>query len=112
MDISKDVAWSGPALDPIPIVQLDVLASEYPATTDVAGDYNGIVDMADYVVWHKGLGTTYTQTDYNTWRANFGQPAGSGSAASADAAVPEPATMAMLIVGLLVMPFCRRAAMS
>ena len=32
------------------------------------GDYNqnGVVDSADYVVWRNGLGTTYTQNDYNT----------------------------------------------
>ena len=32
------------------------------------GDFNddGIVDGSDYVVWRKGLGTTYTQSDYDT----------------------------------------------
>ena len=36
-----------------------------PAT--LYGDYNrnGIVDAADYAVWRKGLGTTYTQNDYD-----------------------------------------------
>jgi fibronectin-binding autotransporter adhesin len=35
------------------------------------GDYNNDnkVDAADYVTWRKGGGS---QTDYNTWRANFG----------------------------------------
>jgi hypothetical protein len=39
----------------------------------IPGDFNasGIVDTADYVVWRNGLGTTYTQADYDTWRANF-----------------------------------------
>jgi hypothetical protein len=60
-------------------------------------DHNGIVDAADYVVWRKGLGTTYTQNDYDVWRANFGQTAGSGSAASATATVPEPATLVLLV---------------
>ncbi len=65
----------------------------------LAGDYNhnGIVDAADYVVWRNGLGTTYTQNDYNVWRANFGQTAGSGAGAIANAAVPEPTTLALLI---------------
>ena len=47
----------------------------------LAGDYNsnGVVDAADYVVWRKGLGTTYTQADYDVWRAHFGQTAGSGA---------------------------------
>jgi hypothetical protein len=39
----------------------------------VPGDFNasGIVDTADYVAWRDGLGTTTTQTDYDTWRAEF-----------------------------------------
>jgi hypothetical protein len=59
-------------------------------------DHNGIVDAADYVVWRKGLGTTYTQNDFNVWRAYFGQTGGTGSGASANVAVPEPATMVSL----------------
>ena len=36
----------------------------------ITGDYNrnGIVDMADYVAWRDGLGTIYTQHDYDVWR--------------------------------------------
>ncbi len=48
--------------------------------------------------WRKGLGTTYTQADYDVWRAHFGQTAGSGSGASANAAVPEPATLMLLML--------------
>jgi PEP-CTERM motif len=73
----------------------------------LAGDHNnGIVDAADYVVWRKGLGTTYTQTDYDVWRAHFGQTAGSGSGANASIAVPEPATFVLFLVGLLAMVAC------
>ena len=63
------------------------------------GDYsgNGINDAADYVVWRKGLGPTYTPNDYDVWRAHFGQTAGSGSGASASAAVPEPASLVPLM---------------
>jgi fibronectin-binding autotransporter adhesin len=62
------------------------------------GDYNhnGIVDAADYVAWRNGLGTTYTQADYDVWRAHFGQTAGSGAGATANAAVPEPVTLVLL----------------
>lgn len=76
----------------------------------VAGDFNndGKVDAADYVVWRKNVGTTNIlpndptggtigTTQYNTWRAHFGQPAGSGAGANATAAVPEPATLVLLI---------------
>jgi probable HAF family extracellular repeat protein len=63
------------------------------------GDFNGngTVDAADYVVWRKGLGTKYTQSDYDVWRANFGRTAGSGSGATATAAVPEPTTLVLLV---------------
>ena len=73
------------------------------ASVGLPGDYNlnGTVDAADYVVWRKGLGTTYTQTDYDVWRANFGQTAGSGAGASANAAVPEPATLVLSIIAML-----------
>jgi T5SS/PEP-CTERM-associated repeat protein len=65
----------------------------------VPGDFNGngVVDAADFVVWRKGLGTTYTQNDYNVWRANFGQQGGGGSGATVNAAVPEPSTLVLLI---------------
>ncbi len=64
------------------------------------GDYNqnGIVDAADYVVWRKGLGTLYTQNDYDVWRVHFGQTAGSGVGASANAAAPEPANLELLVL--------------
>jgi len=63
------------------------------------GDYNGngVVDAADYVVWRNGLGSTYTQTDYDVWRSHFGQTAVSAAGALANIAVPEPATVLMLI---------------
>ena len=75
----------------------------------IPGDFNnnGVVDAADYVVWRKGLGSTYTQSDYNVWRANFGQSAGSGAGASANAAVPEPATLLQMILVVAVV-FMRR----
>jgi hypothetical protein len=76
----------------------------------LAGDYNGngVVDAADYVVWRKGLGTTYTQNDYDVWRAHFGQTAGSGAGVGANASVPEPTTLALIIVGILLMSSARR----
>jgi hypothetical protein len=68
------------------------------------GDFNsnGVVDAADYVVWRKGLGTTYTQADYDVWRSHFEQTAGSGAALPSanplSAAVPEPATLMLLVL--------------
>ena len=62
------------------------------------GDYNhnGSVDAADYAVWRKKLGGTYTSNDYNVWRAHFGQSAGGNSLTSG--IVPEPATPVLLIL--------------
>src|SRR6476620_6909442 len=37
---------------------------------------------------------------YHVWRAHFDQTAGSGAGAIANAAVPEPSTLALLIVGI------------
>jgi hypothetical protein len=72
------------------------------------GDFNGngIVDAADYVVWRKGLGATYTQSDYNIWRSQFGQTPGSASGAGdgffglGSAPVPEPSSAAICFLAL------------
>jgi hypothetical protein len=80
----------------------------------LVGDYNhnNLVDAADYILWRKGLGTTYTQNDYDVWRANFGRTAGSGSSTPASAAVPEPASLVLLVTGILAMCACRRTTVS
>jgi hypothetical protein len=76
----------------------------------VPGDYNrnGAVDAADYVLWRKFNNTATTlpndstpgtdASDYAVWRAHFGQMAGSGSGAVANATVPEPATVVLLTI--------------
>ena len=63
------------------------------ASTSLPGDFNldGAVNAADYVVWRKGLGTTYTPADFIEWRMHFGETAGAGSGAS----VPEPGRTAL-----------------
>jgi hypothetical protein len=78
---------------------LFILANSPLAALD--GDFNndGKVDAADYVVWRKGLGTTYTQSDFYLWRSQFGEmiPGAGGGAGGSSTAVPEPATVAILI---------------
>ena len=56
------------------------------------GDFNhdGTVDAADYLVIRKGLGTTYSPTDYDTWRANFGQSYAPGEGAEVLPMPPSP----------------------
>jgi len=68
------------------------------------------VDAADYVVWRKGLGTIFTQSDFDIWRTHFGQTAGSGSGGGANAAVPEPSTLVVLVLAAVGVCSCRRRA--
>jgi autotransporter-associated beta strand protein len=76
-----------------------VILKVVDADTDT-GDYNndGVVDAADYVVWRKGLGTTYNQNHYEIWRANFGRTIGAGAELSP--AVPEPATIVLVAAAI------------
>jgi hypothetical protein len=87
------------------------------------GDYNnnGIVDAADYTVWRHQLNQSVTipndttpgsvnAGDYNVWRAHFGQHSGSGSGINSNAAVPEPATAAILILPVVCWSLRRRRA--
>jgi len=64
--------------------------------TLVPGDYDrdGLVTAADYVLWRKNDGSPAA---YDIWRAHFDQTAGSGSGATANAAVPEPTTLVLLM---------------
>jgi hypothetical protein len=55
-------------------------------------------------VWRKNDGT---QDGYDTWRAHFGEMAGSGS--FMNSTVPEPATLATLLTSVLIL-FARRRA--
>jgi hypothetical protein len=81
-------------------------------TAPLAGDFNadGSVDAADYVVWRKGLGTTHTALQYGIWRANFGKT--TASAAVATGNVPEPPTIASMLIVLLMTVSSRRSLVS
>jgi hypothetical protein len=76
------------------------------------GDFNhdGAVDTADYIIWRKGLGTTYTQADYNDWQTNFGATLGSGAPSAfpfppspLTPAVPEPSAVALALLASAVL---------
>jgi hypothetical protein len=71
----------------------------------VQGDYNGngVVDMADYVLWRNG-GPLQNEvnspgvvdaSDYTYWRSRFGATSGSGSGLG-ESAVPEPASILLV----------------
>jgi hypothetical protein len=73
----------------------------------VAGDYNGngVVDMADYVLWRNGgplqnevsSGGVVDAADYDAWRARFGNTSGSGSGLGEGTSVPEPIAINFII---------------
>jgi len=89
-----------------------------------AGDFNndGTVDAADYNVWRNamsGSGTLQNETaslgtvdgeDYAVWKGNFGATGSAGGAAASlpDSAVPEPGSMALLILGNVMLLARRR----
>lgn len=87
-----DVAWS-----------INYGATSVSLLVTLPGDFtgNGVVDGADYVVWRKGLGATFTQADYDVWRSHRGQSIAPGASLGA---VPEPAAawLACFGVGLLM----------
>lgn len=64
------------------------------------GDFNldMVVDAADYVVWRKDPGSHGGPAGYDLWRANFGNPSGSGSGLSDGGSVPEPAAGLLLVL--------------
>lgn len=96
-----------------PMVAIDewrfgTAVSDVMAPLPLAGDYskNGVVDAADYILWRNGLGTTYTQADYDTWRSHFGQTTGSGSVLPSVgplSAVPEPAAITLGLLALVAL---------
>lgn len=87
-----------------------VVYSELSSTpAGVPGDYNnnGTVDAADYILWRNGgplqnevdTPGTINLADYDAWRARFGNVAGSG--ALAGGAVPEPASVMLLLMAIV-----------
>jgi hypothetical protein len=90
-------------------------ATSLSIAAQLAGDYNhdGVVDATDYVVWSKSPASNGGAGGYDTWRANFGKTAASGTAllsADSTSAVPEPSSAALLLgLALLLTPSRRRA---
>ena len=86
-----------------------------PTPAGTLGDYNddGSVDAADYVVWRRHLGTTFTlphedpsatpndvtPEDYNVWRTHFGEGTSIGTSLNSNSAVgvPEPDMLSLAI---------------
>jgi hypothetical protein len=97
-------------------VEFDGLTSDVgfrvASRVDLPGDYNGDgkVNAADYVLFRNDPPAFGGITlGYNTWRANFGNPPGSGSGLGSDAgSVPEPASALMLVSTMVGAAVARR----
>lgn len=87
------------------------------------GDFNGdgVVNIADYTVWRDNLGATegdllngngdggtVTSADYDLWKDNFGAGLSAASQNGSLAAVPEPASLSLLLIGAVGALFARR----
>jgi hypothetical protein len=83
-------------------------------------DHNGVVDAGDYVVYRDTFGQTgvglaadgngnnqIDPGDFSVWRANFGNVASTSGSATTTSAVPEPAAVLLLIIGIFACA-CRR----
>jgi hypothetical protein len=114
--LSSSTAVSFLGGSPLPYAfQPDGLYVTVDAAAGIPGDYNnnGVVDAGDYVLWRKNPATYGgTPGGYNTWRSNFGKPAGSGAslANGVGAAVPEPAGYAIGIMAGISLLLCRRGS--
>ena len=96
----EEVVWDGEA----------VLESLSLAPEGLAGDYNedGMVDLADYVVWRNNLGAVagtlpndvdggvIGSAQYLTWKSNFGASSSSSSVGASH--VPEPGSLVLLSI--------------
>jgi hypothetical protein len=81
------------------IVGTELLVDNVNATlvAGLSGDYNKnhIVDAGDYDLWRKNLNS---RSGYNSWRANFGATGGAGTSVTSTG-IPEPSTLALLLIG-------------
>ncbi|MCG8448623.1 MAG: PEP-CTERM sorting domain-containing protein, partial [Pirellulales bacterium] len=65
---------------------------------DIPGDFNndGKVDSGDLATWRSGYGTIYDGSDLLTWQRNY-----QGETLATAAAVPEPGSLGLLLLGIV-----------
>jgi hypothetical protein len=105
---NTSVLWHTSALNDGIDTGIDVGWGEVVPGPDAGldGDFNndGVVDGADYVMWVKNPGAN----TYEQWVENFGNTSGGGGVGGSSA--PEPASFALVAMGLVALCFRRRAA--
>ncbi len=74
------------------------------------GDYNfdGSVDAADYTVWRDGNSPDSGQAGYDLWVSSYGANAAALHASAATDSVPEPASVALILLATLAATLRRR----
>lgn len=93
-------------------------------TSILAGDFNdnGFVDAADYTLWRDNVGApagtlandsvggSIGPLQYDLWRTHFGQNAVRSFFVSVTNAIPEPATMLLILPSALAFLYLRRSS--
>jgi hypothetical protein len=89
IDLYVDFAWTA----------LTLIGAPIPAPP---GDFNsdGSVDAADYVDWRTDPAAYGDAAGFDTWRAHFGEAA--GSASNTNKNVPEPAAVMLFVTALII----------
>lgn len=97
--------------DSVQLYELAISVAPSLVVTTVAGDFNedGMVNLADYLLWRNKLGAAETlpnapatpglvdAADYLTWKSHFGV-----AAAFSTASIPEPSAQAVLCFGVAI----------
>jgi hypothetical protein len=103
---NSSVFWYQSTSAATSFVGIDIGFGEAAADADYNND--GTVDAADYVAWRKSPASFGGDpAGYDAWKQQFGQPS---PGAGGGGAVPEPASMTMLAIGLAALCFRRRSA--
>jgi hypothetical protein len=103
----------------------DELNIEVAGSRLMPGDFNsdGLVDAADYTVWrnaqsgpvsagHPADGNfdgSVNSADYDLWKANFGTSIGGGAMDASPGVVPEPNTVAFVLMAFAYLTVCTAA---
>lgn len=102
-NVSELIQVYSPGGASIATTSSDGTFSLVPVGVATPGDHdgNGVVDARDYVVWRKNPAAHNGDDGYTDWVANFGTGT-EGGGGDAVGAVPEPSSLALVMLGLLV----------